>query len=252
MIRLLLFLLLPFLMSLDFTGVDLTGVDGNVSAVSIAYQDECKDDIQATGALACDLEPVDVATGDLIVAFFGVQDGSIACTAVSDDIVGNTYTVRTNVASDGSNQTVAWVVSTGADATNEVTCDTYASDGTDNKQVLVYTFRPTGGSFLFDVGESNFDNYENDGTFETAGGLSTTGSVEVCVAGVQGETGSPTLSNHEIPAATAADDVIVTPEDHNAEAWYRILSSTASGIGAEVDSSGATGYSMEIVCFKAE
>ena len=188
-----------------------------------------------------------VTTGDLIVVTLGIlSDTNIEINSISDT-AGNSYTLRSMYSDAVAGLQFAYCIGATGHASNIVTIS-YSNDAAIRKNLRVLSVTPDGGDTVsFDVGEEESAGYEAS-PWETAGGISTTGTDEFCIAACQSGTG-PTMSNFEIPAATAA--TLLSSGTFNLEAWYRILSATQANIDAQCDSSASKQHSIGLLCFKS-
>ncbi len=198
-----------------------------------------------TGDIDCDA--VAVSEGDLITVSIGMYSTGY-CDGVTDT-AGNDYDVRTAITDGGESLVMASCIGALAHASNVVTAS-FANDTSTAKAIQVGVTTPDGGDTVsLDVTMSKTSSYEAS-PWETDTD-NTTGTDEVCVVGLQAEDISITYSNHEIPGGTGAT-VFSDDPGYGHTGWYRILTEPANGLFAEVDPSGATHYSVEMLCFKSE
>ena len=214
--------------------------------MAITYQDDAEATAFITGSIAA---TIDVAAGDLIVVFIGTTDPTVWCTGVTDDI-GNTYTVRTALATTASTLVFAYVLSSvGADATNVITA-TFNNATATTKNIIASCYQPDSGDVVTLEDSSNKASDWEASPWETPiDAINTTGTDELLIAAFQSGA-ALTYTNHEIPSGTAADGVFTGV--HGSEVcFYRILTATLSNGEAEVDVSASQRYCAEILAFKS-
>jgi len=208
-----------------------------------------ENDADAAGTTLDTLSSLNVAAGDLLVAWCKYE-GANGTFAVAKDSgsPANTFTFdagdEVNNGNGDLNASFGYVLSAAADATATFR---FTTESRSFRGVIIYQFRPDAGETVT-KDASNVGSGFGIGTV-ASGTIDTSGTDEVVFGGYAQYTGQ-TLSNREINNVAADGFEDNGSTDHSV--WYRILSATFSGGTAEVTQDVTQAWICNVIAFKSE
>lgn len=209
--------------------------------MAITYKDQCIHSAYASSITSTDTWDVDA--GDLLIVFACANDSAVSINAITDSI-GNSYTLLTELDSNNSVMRVGWCISTGSSATATVSV---TGSGAATLSIWGVAFTPDSGDTVTREFTATGSGAWDASPWAT-GSDSTTGDDEVVVACFMTGSGDRTFSSQVIGGTAAT---VLTPANGGGTYFYRILTSSASGITAQTNVSAAASFVAHLLAFKS-
>lgn len=199
-----------------------------------------------TTTVATTGDPLNVATGDLLIALVTWEDGGATISSITDG-GSNTFTMDGEGFNDAStfiNGEPGYRLAGVANASAEFTATLSASRGF--KKLIVMQYRPASGETVTkDI--SGTREADGNGSSVTTGSFSTTGTDGV-VCGLVGIYASGTHSSSTVGGVSASQ----TKQEGGGYVWCRITTAGLTTQTAATTYSASNFWAASVIAFKAE